>query len=191
VTEGAAKVRVDEAGYGWDANEEGGVVARGEEAWEAWTEKLGRCFGRIEIRARAQYRLNRAQWRSEEVRKAGRAYVIECRGTAQGVRVVDETGFLKKGRHSAGVQRQDTGTAGKVENCQLGGFLAYTRERGHALIDRELYVPKSWAEEATRCQAVGIPEATGLATPPPRAQRRLERSFEAGIGVCWVTADEG
>lgn len=77
-----------------------------------------------------------------------------------------------------------------MENCQIGVFLAYASERGHALIDRERYVPKSWAEDATRCQAAGIPEAMGFATQPPLAQRMLERAFEAGIRGRWVTADE-
>jgi SRSO17 transposase len=137
-----------------------------------------------------QYLLNRAQWCTDAVRDAVRAYVVERLGHPDAVLVVDETGFLKKGGHSAGVQRQYTGTAGKVENCQIGVFLAYASERGQALIDRELYLPRAWTEDRARCEAAGVPEEVAFATKPQLAQRMLERARAAGVTVRWVTADE-
>ncbi len=80
--------------------------------------------------------------------------------------IADDTGFIKKGRRSAGVQRQYTGTSGKIDNCQLGVFLAYATGRGHALVDRELYLPSSWAEDRDRCIAAGIPDEVEFATKP-------------------------
>jgi SRSO17 transposase len=137
-----------------------------------------------------QYLLKRARWSADDVRDAVRAYVVERLGQPEAVLVVDETGFLKKGHHSAGVQRQYTGTAGKVENCQIGVFLAYASTRGQALIDRELYLPRSWVEDRARCEAAGVPEAVAFATKPQLAQRMLERARAAGVRVRWVTADE-
>ena len=96
--------------------------------------------------------LNRAAWDADGVRDDVRAYVAGHLGSADGVLIVDETGFLKKGTKSAGVQRQYSGTAGRVENCQLGVFCAYATSRGRALIDRELYLPKSWTDDRDRCR---------------------------------------
>src|ERR1700734_1645360 len=110
--------------------------------------------------------LNAAAWGADGVRDDVRAYVAAHLGAADGVLVVDETGFLKKGTRSAGVQRQYSGTAGRVENCQLGVFLAYAGPRGRALIDRELYLPRSWTEDRERCQAAGIPDEAGFAARP-------------------------
>jgi SRSO17 transposase len=124
------------------------------------------------------------------VRDAVRAYAVECLGQRDAVLVVDETGFLKKGCHSAGVQRQYTGTAGKIENCQIGVFLAYASARGQALIDRELYLPRSWIEDRARCELAGVPAEVGFATKPQLAQRMLERALAAGVTARWVTADE-
>ena len=90
--------------------------------------------------------------------------------------MVEETGFLKKGRKSAGVQRQYSGTAGWIENCQLGVFLAYASPRGRVLIDRELYLPESWIADRTRCREAGVPEAVRFATKPELARRMLERA---------------
>jgi SRSO17 transposase len=98
-----------------------------------------------------------ADWDVEGVRDDVRAYVVEMLGEPDGVLIADETGFLKKGTRSAGVQRQYSGTAGRTENSQIGVFLAYASSRGHALIDRELYLPKSWADDRDRCRAAGIP----------------------------------
>lgn len=131
-----------------------------------------------------------ADWDVDGVRDDVRGYVVEHLGAADAVLVVDDTGFLKKGVRSAGVQRQYTGTAGRVENSQVGVFLAYTASSGHALIDRELYVPKSWADDSARCAAAGIPAGVGLRTKPELAQAMLQRVFDAGVPFGWVTADE-
>ena len=107
-----------------------------------------------------------ADWDIDGVRDDVREYVVECLGDPGGVLVLDDTGFLKKGTRSAGVQRQYSGTAGRVENCQIGTFLAYASPRGHALIDRELYVPESWTADRARCQGAGIPDEVEFATKP-------------------------
>lgn len=107
-----------------------------------------------------------------------------------GVLVVDETGFLKKGVKSAGVQRQYSGTAGRIENCQIGVFLALTGSGGRALIDRELYLPKSWSEDALRRAEAAIPPEVEFSTKPRLAQKMLERAFESGFSPAWVLADE-
>jgi SRSO17 transposase len=104
--------------------------------------------------------------------------------------VVDETGFLKKGTTSVGVQRQYSGTAGKVDNCQLGVFLAYASAKGRAFIDRELYLPRSWTNDPVRCWAARVPEQVGFRTKPQLARVMLERALEAGVPASWVTADE-
>ena len=107
-----------------------------------------------------------------------------------GVLIADDTGFLKKGTRSAGVQRQYSGTAGRTENCQIGTFLAYASVRGHALIDRELYLPQSWTEDRDRCRAAGIPDQIEFTTKPRLAQAMLSRAIQAGVPFAWFTADE-
>jgi SRSO17 transposase len=134
--------------------------------------------------------LNHARWDPDEVRDELRGYVVEHLGDPGAVLVVDETGFLKKGAKSAGVQRQYSGTAGRIENCQVGVFLAYASCHGHALIDRELYLPESWLNDRPRCRAAAIPDAVGFHTKPQLAQGMLERALEAEIPVAWVTGDE-
>ena len=121
--------------------------------------------------------LNRAAWDDGGVRDDVRGYVMRHLGDAGGVLVVDETGFVKKGTRSAGVQRQYSGTAGRVENCQLGVFLAYAAPKGRALIDRELYLPKSWTDDRDRCREAGVPGR--------RAVRRQDRPCprDAGPGT--------
>jgi SRSO17 transposase len=106
------------------------------------------------------------------------------------VLVVDDTGFLKKGTKSAGVQRQYSGTAGRVENCQIGVFLAYATPAGRTLLDRELYLPKSWTDDPPRCTEAGVPGSTGFATKPELAIGMLERALDAGVPAAWVTGDE-
>src|SRR5260221_10023726 len=105
------------------------------------------------------------------------------------VLVVDETGDLKKGTASAGVQRQYTGTAGRVENCQVAVFLSYASPAGHALIDRELYLPRSWTADPARCAAAGIPAGTVFATKPKLARRMIARALDAGIPAAWAAGD--
>lgn len=131
-----------------------------------------------------------AHWDADAVRDDLRAYVIEHLGERGGVLIVDETGFLKKGNKSAGVQRQYSGTAGRIENCQLGVFLAYASSRGHAFIDRELYLPAAWCEDRTRCREAGIPDEASFRTKPALARQMLRRALDAGMRAAWVTADE-
>jgi SRSO17 transposase len=131
-----------------------------------------------------------ATWDPDLVRDDLRAYVVEHLGDPGGVLVVDETGFLKKGSTSVGVQRQYSGTAGKVDNCQLGVFLAYASGRGRAFIDRELYLPRVWAEDPARCRAARVPEEVEFRTKPQLARVMLQRALDAGVPAAWVTADE-
>ncbi|MGC7102637.1 IS701 family transposase [Amycolatopsis lurida] len=134
--------------------------------------------------------LNFYRWDADEVRGDLRGYVLEHLGDRSGVAVADESGFLKKGTKSAGIQRQYTGTAGRIENCQLGVFLAYVSVKGRALIDRELYDPASWAEDRERCGEAGIDDTVEVATKPELAQQMLERLLGADSGIEWFTADE-
>jgi len=134
--------------------------------------------------------LNHARWDPDQVRDDLRDYVTEQLGDPGGVLVVDETGFLKKGTKSAGVQRQYSGTAGRIENCQVGVFLAYAGPRGHALVDRELYLPRSWTDDRPRCRGAGIPGQVEFRTKPQLAKGMLERALDAGMPATWMTADE-
>ncbi|MBO0782368.1 MAG: IS701 family transposase [Ktedonobacteraceae bacterium] len=113
-----------------------------------------------------QYLLDRATWNEDAVRDALRIYVCEALADPQAILILDETGFLKKGTKSVGVQRQYSGTAERIENCQIGVFLAYTSRNGRALIDRELYLPKSWTQDPERCRAAHVPEDHIFATKP-------------------------
>src|SRR6266516_1306511 len=134
--------------------------------------------------------LRRADWDVDGVRDDVRAYVAEQLGEPGGVLIADDTGFLKKGARSAGVQRQYSGTAGRTENCQVGVFLAYASRHGHALIDRDLYVPRSWTDDPERCRAAGIPEDVEFTTKPRQAQMMIARAVTAGVPFAWFTADE-
>jgi SRSO17 transposase len=135
-----------------------------------------------------QYLLNRAIWESDEVRDLLRAYVCEMLGPG-GMLVIDETGFIKKGKKSVGVQRQYSGTAGRIENCQIGVFLTYASHADHTLVDRELYLPKSWTEDPERCRAAHVPEQVSFATKPELAARMLWRTLDGGLSAQWVTGD--
>ncbi|EKT76479.1 transposase [Rhodococcus opacus M213] len=134
--------------------------------------------------------LRRADWDVDGVRDDVRDYVVERLGDTAGVLIVDDTGFLKKGTRSAGVQRQHSGTAGRVENCQIGVFLAYASAGGHALIDRELYLPESWTSDRDRCRAAGIGNEVEFATKPVLAQHMIQRALDAKVPFSWLTADE-
>lgn len=134
--------------------------------------------------------LRTANWDVEGVRDELRGYVLDQLGDSSGVWIVDDTGFIKKGIRSAGVQRQYTGTSGKIDHCQLGVFLAYGSARGRALVDRELYLPTSWTEDADRCAAAGVPAEVGFATKPQLGIEMLARAHDAGVLTGWVTADE-
>jgi SRSO17 transposase len=129
-------------------------------------------------------------WDADQVRDDLRAYVVEHLGDPTGILVVDETGFLKKGTKSVGVQRQYSGTAGRIENCQVGVLLAYASAQGHAFVDRDLYLPEEWAHDLTRRQEAGVPDAVAFATKPQLAQRMLARARDAGVHAAWVTGDE-
>lgn len=113
-----------------------------------------------------QHLLHRAKWDAGAVRDDVRAYVVEHLHDNEAVLVVDETGDLKKGTATVGVQRQYTGTAGRIENFQVAVYLVYSATRGHAAIDRALYVPRSWTDEPDRCRAAGIPDDLTFATKP-------------------------
>jgi len=183
----------------------------------ALEELLGRIagrFGRVEVRRRArafvlgllaelprtncwtiaehvgdptphgmQHLLGRAVWDADAVRDDVRAYLTEQLGA-------DETGDLKKGTSTVGVQRQYTGTAGKTDNAQVGVYLAYATPAGYALIDRELYLPRSWTQDSDRCRAAGVPDHAGFATKPALATRMIIRTLAAGVAAGWVTGDE-
>ena len=118
-----------------------------------------------------------------------RRYVVEHLGDPGGVLVVDETGFLKQGRKSVGVKRQYSGTAGKVENCQVGVFLAYGSRHGAAFLDRELYLPQEWAADWARRQEAGVPEGVVFRTKAQLAQEMISRAVAAGVPFGWVTGD--
>jgi SRSO17 transposase len=137
-----------------------------------------------------QYLMGRSEWDPEAVRDDLRGYVVEALGDPDAVLVLDETGFLKKGTRSAGVARQYTGTAGRIENAQVGVFLAYASRHGVAFLDRALYLPAEWTGDPGRCLAAGIPEGTAFATKPALARVMLERAFAAGVPEAWVTGDE-
>ena len=130
------------------------------------------------------------RWDADLVRDDLKTYAVEHLADADAVLVVDETGFLKKGEKSVGVQRQYSGTAGRIENCQIGVFLAYASARGRTLLDRELYLPQVWSEDWERRREAGVPESVGFRTKPQLAQLMLERALESGVPFGWVAGDE-
>ena len=133
--------------------------------------------------------LNAAAWDEEAVRDELRAYVLEHLEEEHGVLVVDETGFVKKGKKSVGVARQYSGTAGRRENSQMGVFLLYASTKGQAFIDRALYLPEEWMQDPVRCREAGVPESVRFATKGALAQQMLARAFAAGVKADWVVAD--
>ncbi len=133
--------------------------------------------------------LNAADWDEEAVRDELRAYVMEHLEDEHAVLVVDETGFVKKGQKSVGVARQYSGTAGRRENSQMGVFLSYASAKGHAFIDRALYLPEEWTADRLRCREAGVPQSVNFATKGELAQQMLRRAFAAGVRADWVVAD--
>ena len=129
-------------------------------------------------------------WDADLVRDDLKQYVVEHLGDGDAVLVADETGFLKKGEKSAGVQRQYSGTAGRTENSQLGVFLAYASAKGRALLDRELYLPQVWADDRERRREAGAPEDVAFRTKGQLARRMLERAVESEVPFAWFTGDE-
>lgn len=138
---------------------------------------------------RMQALLGRSRWGADQLRDEVRAYVVEALGDPDGVLIVDETGFVKKGEHSAGVARQYSGTAGRIENCQVGVFLAYASRYGQALIDRRLYLPESWTKDRARCEQVSIPSSVEFMTKPKMARAMIEVALDAGTPCAYVLGD--
>src|SRR5215217_3344086 len=138
---------------------------------------------------RQQAVLGRAQWDADALRDVVRDYVVETLAAPDAVLVVDETGFLKQGKASCGVGRQYTGSAGKITNCQIGVFAAYVSSKGHAFIDRALYLPKAWSDDRARRTAAHVPEDITFATKPQIARGMIERAIAADVPFAWVAAD--
>ncbi len=133
--------------------------------------------------------LSSAVWEADLVRDDLREYVLEQLGQESAIVVIDESSFPKRGKKSAGVKVQYCGTTGRVENCQVGVFLAYVTAKGHTLLDRELYLPLDWIEDRERCQAASIPGTVRFQTKPELAVQMMERIFQAAIPLAWVVAD--
>ena len=196
------------------------IIRQGAEVLAEISGRIGRHFGRAEVRKRVghylhgllasverkngwqmaeelgeanahgvQRLLEEADWDEEAVRDELRRYVVEHLGAANGILVIDETGFLKKGKKSAGVARQYSGTAGRRENCQIGVFLLYASAKGASFIDRALYLPEEWTSDRVRCREAGIPDEVGFATKGQLAQQMLHRAFAAGVPADWVVGD--
>src|SRR3954464_7577388 len=138
---------------------------------------------------RQQAILGRSRWNADALRDVVRDHVIETLGAPEAVLVLDETGFLKQGTASCGVGRQYTGSAGKITNCQVGVFAASVSTRGHALIDRHLYLPKAWTGDPKRLAAAHVPEDVNFATKPQLAVAMIERAIDAGVPFAWAAAD--
>ena len=133
--------------------------------------------------------LSTTDWDPDLVRDDPRSYVVKHLGAAEGVLIVDETGFLKKGKRSARVARQYSGTTGRVENSQIGVSLTYSSPAGRTFLDRELYLPKAWTDDRDRCDAAGIPADRGFKTKQELAMDMLARALDAGVPARWVTCD--
>jgi SRSO17 transposase len=138
---------------------------------------------------RMQSLLGRSSWSADALRDHVRDYAVDALGDPAGVLVVDETGFLKKGTHSVGVGRQYSGTAGRIENCQIGVFACYASRWGQALIDRQLYLPKGWAEDPERRARGHVPDEIAFRTKPAIAREMIARALDAGVSCAWVLAD--
>jgi SRSO17 transposase len=139
---------------------------------------------------RTERLLYKAIWDADAARDKVQRFILERFGDPEGIGVLDETGFIKKGEHSAGVQRQYSGTAGKVENCQIGTFLSYATTKGHVLLDRRLYLPQGWCEDAERRKAAKIPAEVMFQTKTQQALSMLQHAWQQGIPMKWVTGDE-
>ncbi|APR74662.1 Mobile element protein [Minicystis rosea] len=131
-----------------------------------------------------------ATWSARDARDRLMDFSVEQFGDPEGIGILDDTGFIKKGSASVGVQRQYSGTAGKIENCQIGVFLGYDSERGQVLLDRALYLPTSWCEDAARRKAAHVPKGVRFHTKPELGLRMLRRAWRRGVPMAWITADE-
>jgi SRSO17 transposase len=134
--------------------------------------------------------LYRTLWSADSARDILQKYTMEVFGDEDGIGVVDETGFLKKGKGSVGVKRQYSGTAGKVENCQIGTFLSYATGKGHVFLDRRLYLPEEWCDDAERRDRAKVPEEVVFQTKPEQAMAMLTYAWQQGVPMRWVTGDE-
>ena len=154
-----------------------------------WT--IAEFVGEKEPKAMQRF-LNLTAWDAEDLRDLNLDYVIENVGDPDGVLIADPTGFAKKGRKSAGVQRQYSGTLGRVDNCQIGTFLAFVNTAGdRVLIDRELYIPEqTWFGDRARCDEAAVPADLGFATRPAQVIAMIKRCVQAGLEFRWFTADE-
>jgi SRSO17 transposase len=133
--------------------------------------------------------LYRGHYSADALRDELRGYVNDKLGEDDGTIVIDDTGFLKQGKMSCGVKRQYSGTAGRIENCQIGVFLTYAGEKGHAPIDRRLYIPENWFDEPERCRKAGVPENVAFQTKPQIALEMIQEATAAGVNYRWVTGD--
>src|SRR5919206_4900692 len=138
---------------------------------------------------RQQAVLGRSHWDADALRDLVRDYALQTLAAPEAVLVIDETGFLKQGKVSCGVNRQYTGSAGKVTNCQIGVFAAYVADRGHAFIDRRLYLPEAWTATPARLTAAHVPAEVGFATKPRLAVGMIERAIRAGVPFAWGATD--
>ncbi|WP_262269848.1 IS701 family transposase [Microvirga yunnanensis] len=138
---------------------------------------------------RQQAVLGRSHWDADALRDMVRDYALETLASPGAVLVLDETGFLKQGQHSCGVGRQYTGSAGKITSCQIGVFAAYVSDKGCAFIDRQLYLPKDWINDAIRRQAAHVPDSLRFVTKPEIAAEMIARALAAGVPFDWVAAD--
>ena len=136
-----------------------------------------------------QHLLSRARWDPDDIRDDLQSYIAKQLGCPDGALIVDDTGFLQKGTTSAGVQRQYSGTAGRTENCQIGVFAAYASTAGRALVDRELYLPRSWTDDRDRCRAAKVPDEREFATKNTLAATIVRRALPSPLPIAWVTAD--
>jgi len=175
----------------WEPRAQAGKYMRGllspiehSSTWQI-AEIVGDC-----IPDATQRLLYRADWDADAARDRLQEFIVETFGDANAIAVVDETGFIKKGTASVGVQRQYSGTAGRIENCQIGVFLSYATSRGHAFLDRRLYLPQSWCGDHKRREQAKIPEAITFQTKDKLAQAMLEYAWTQGVPMRWVTGDE-
>jgi len=134
--------------------------------------------------------LYQARWSADAARDRLLQYTIEVFGEEEGIGVVDETGFIKRGTHSVGVKRQYSGTAGKIENCQIGTFLSYATTRGHVFLDRRLYLPKEWGNDPERREQARVPAEVIFQTKPEQAMAMLIHAWQEGVPMRWVAGDE-
>lgn len=139
---------------------------------------------------RMQRLLYRVEWDADAARDDLQQFVIESLGDDDGIGIVDETGFLKKGDQSVGVKRQYSGTAGKVENCQVATVLSYATVKGHVFLDRRLYMPREWCDNAERRARAKVPQEVSFQTKPEQAISMLEHAWQQGVPMRWVTGDE-